>query len=157
VALGAPCPQTPGGHATHHAAIVTLGPGPVYPIVGLTTAPSAARGVLDLRQDGKRRPDGFWENKVLFAVSPRYTDAFTVESRQIDGRNPVEWIVENGRVVPKLDLPGESGWHYYPTSALLRGPGCYALRIEGSAFSSLVAFKVVDAGAFSTLGSGQHG
>lgn len=141
---GTPCPRTPGGHATHHAEIITLGSGPVYPIMGFAAAPPAARGVLDLQQDGKRRSDGFWENKVLFAVSPRYTDAFTVEGRQIDGHNPLDWAIENGHAVPKLDLPGAPGWHYYPTSALLRGPGCYAVRLQGPSLSKELVFKVVN-------------
>src|SRR3981081_2459611 len=118
VSPGAHCPRTPGGHATRTTGI-TLGPGPVYPVMGFAVAPPARGGVIDYQQDGKPQPNGLWANKVLFAVSPRYGDAFTVQGNQIDCPNPVAWLIENGQVVRKLELPGRLGWHYYATSALL--------------------------------------
>jgi hypothetical protein len=124
----------------------------VYPILGFAIAPPAAGGVIDYRGAG-RQPDGVWENKVLFYVSPRYTGAFTVLGKQIDGPNPVDWLIENSHRVLKLDLP--EGGQWYPTSALLRGAGCYVLRIDGSSFSSLIVFKVVSDRTFRALTRGR--
>jgi hypothetical protein len=129
----------------------------VYPILGFVIAPPAAGGVIDYQGAGRIQPHGLWENKVLLAVSPGYIGAFTVQARQIDGPNPVSWVIENSQVVPKLDLPGGVGWHYYPTSALLKGAGCYALRIEGSSFSQLIIFKAVPDRGFRELTRRRHG
>jgi hypothetical protein len=84
-------------------------------------------------------------------VSPSYTGTFTVEGRQIDGAGPIDWLIENGRFVRKLELPEGFGWHWYPTEGLLKGAGCYALRIDGSSFSSLIVFKAVSNRTFRTL------
>jgi hypothetical protein len=124
--------------------------------MGFAVAPPARGGVIDYQQNRKPQPNGLWANKVLFAVSPRYADAFTVQGKQIDGPNPVEWLIENGQVVRKLELPGGLGWHYYATSALLRVPGCYALRLEGPSFSSLIVFKAVDDRTFRKLTRRHH-
>jgi hypothetical protein len=123
----------------------------VYPILGFVVAPPAAGGVIDYQGDGRPQPNGFWEYKVLWAVSRSYTGAFTVQAKQIDGPNQVKWIIENSQVVPKLDLPGGFGWHYYATSALLTGAGCYALRVEGSSFSRFIIFKAVATRTFREL------
>lgn len=91
---GASCPRTPGGHATHHEQI-TLGHGPVYPILGSTVEPPAAGGVIDFQAEGNAgRHYGLWGNKVLFAVSPNYTRPFTVQGKQIDGVGPIDWLIE---------------------------------------------------------------
>ncbi len=149
----APCPRTRGGHATHHATIITLGDGPVYPILGLAAAPPAATGVLDYQAEGSggRHAGGFWGSKALFFVKPT-TGAVTVQGKQIDGPNPIDWLVpdsENGERVSKLELPGGGQW--YPTEALLKSPGCYALRIEGASFSRLIVFRAVGDRAFRML------
>jgi hypothetical protein len=142
---GAPCPRTPGGHATH-TTIITLDHGPVYPILGFAIAPPAAGGVVDYQGEGRsgRHPDG-WGNKVLFFVVPM-TGTFSVQGRQVDGPRSIDWLIENGQLVGKLELP--EGGHWYATEALLKGAGCYALRIEGSSFSSLIVFKAVSDRAF---------
>jgi hypothetical protein len=151
---GAPCPRTPGGHATHHAEIVTLGDGPVYPILGFAVAPPAVGGVIDFQGEGSggRHPGGFWGSKVLFFVSPSYAGKITVEGKQLDGANPIDWLLENGQGgerVSKLELPAGGQW--YPTEALLKGAGCYALRIQGSSFSRLIVFNAVTDRTFRVL------
>jgi hypothetical protein len=152
LASGAPCPRTPGGHATQ-TPIITLGHGPVYPIMGFPVTPPGAGGVVDYQGEGNggRHRGGFWGTKVLIAVSPSYTGAFTVQGKQIDGPSPLDWLIENSQQVPKLSLPEGTGWRYYPTEALLQGAGCYALRIEGTSFSRLVVFKAVDDRTFRRL------
>ena len=151
---GARCPRTPGGHATHHAEIITLGDGPVYSILGFTIAPPAADGVIDYQGEGKPRTDGLWGDKILFARDPSYTGAFTVLGKQIDGPNSVEWLIENSHLVPKLEVP--EGGQWFATEALFKSAGCYALRIDGSSFSGLIVFKTVDARTFRALIRGHH-
>ena len=154
---GAPCPRTPGAHATHTSNI-TLGDGPVYPIMGFAVAPPGAGGVIDYQGEGSggRHPGGFWGNKVLFAVPhPEVGGAITIQGKQIDGFNPVDWLIENGQIVRKLELPGGGQW--YPTEALLRGSGCYALRMEGPGFARLVVFEAVDGHQYRKLTSRTHG
>jgi hypothetical protein len=155
---GATCPRTPGGHATHHEEIITLGHGPAYPIFGFAVAPPAAGGVVDYQREGngRRHAGGLWGDKVLFAVSPSYTGTFTVEGTQIDGTGQIDWLIENGRLVRKLELPEGFGWHWYPTEALLRGAGCYALRIDGASFSDLIVFEAVSDRTFRALTRGRR-
>ncbi len=151
LAPGARCTRTPGGHATH-TTIITLGHGPVYPIMGFSVAPPAAGGVIDYEGEGpaERHPGGLWGNKVLFAVpTPPYAGAITVEGKQIDGPRRVDWLIENDHVVRKLELP--EGGHWYATEALLKGAGCYALRIDGSSFSRIIVFRAVNSRTFRQL------
>ena len=113
--------------------------------MGFFVAPPAAGGVIDYEGEGKGglHPGDLWENKVLFAVlDPNSVGAVTVEGRQIDGPNQIAWLIENDKVVRKLELP--EGGHWYATEALLKGAGCYALRIDGSSFSRIIVFKAVD-------------
>lgn len=122
-------------------------------------APPAAAGVVDYQGEGSggRHPGGFWGTKVLFFVSPSYTRNFTVEGTQIDGPNPIGWLLENGERgerVSKLELPGPGQW--YPTETLLKGPGCYALRIDGASFSDLIVFEAVSDRTFRALTRGRR-
>jgi len=148
---GAACPRTPGHHATGHEQVVTLGSGPVYVIPGFSTAPPAAAGVVDYDAGGRgdRRRGGFWENKMLFFRSPSYVGPITIEGRQLDGRHPVDWLIENGVRVRSLSFPEQGEW--FPTSALLQAAGCYALRLDGRSFSDVVVFRAVGDATFRRL------
>ena len=126
--------------------------------MGFSVAPPAASGVVDYQGEGNggRHAGGFWGTKVLFAVPhPDGSGAITVEGKQIDGPNPIDWLVENNQPVGKLELPAGGQW--YPTEALLKGAGCYALRIEGPRFSRLVVFKAVDDREYRQLTRRNHG
>src|SRR5438132_609461 len=63
------CPRTSGGLRAKGVAIA-LGHGPVYPVLGMSTAPPSPGGVAGLR--GEYHVLGWYLHKTLWAISPRY-------------------------------------------------------------------------------------
>ena len=117
-----------------------LGRGPVYPV-------GYPDGVLFV----ERTEDGDWPGtKVLWFVHERYRGPVLLRGRRIDARDTVrfgqgprpaaEFRIARGESVSwEGQQPGSRG---KPSSVRVRGPGCYAVHIDGTTFSRVVVFSV---------------
>jgi hypothetical protein len=129
------CPRSKTGRRAPGVAH-TLGDGPAFPVL---TSPS---GVANL--DPVTRRHGWYLHKTLWAVSPRYRGPLLIRGGRIDSRGDVRFSVRF-ELRPMLRLPGDwpgtTDWRYVPNATALRGPGCYALQIDGLDFSRDVVFE----------------
>jgi hypothetical protein len=141
VGPGDPCPRTPGGRAAPRVAI-TLGNGPIYPVLGFSAAPPAPAGVVHL--DPRTRERGFYRHKTLWAISARYRGPVLVRGRRIDGPGVLHfWPVRPYRRELRFPADPAGRWRYAPTTTLLAGPGCFAFQIDGLGFSRVIVFRAV--------------
>jgi hypothetical protein len=113
------------------------GDGPVF--VGLGTA-GVVRYTVDAREH-----EGWYYNKTLWAISPRYQGEVTISGEQLDGPEELRFNPAAGFPGEKLSqLEFESSdaaeWRYGPSDTLIRADGCYAFRIEGEGFVEWVTF-----------------
>jgi hypothetical protein len=107
-------------------------------------APPHPRGLVTLA--GDYRLAGWYWHKTLWVVAARYGGPVLVRGRRIDRRGRVRFAGGDG-VFSWLRFPGARFLarerRYAPASTLLRGPGCYALQIDGLSFSRVVVFRAV--------------
>jgi hypothetical protein len=113
------------------------GRGPVF--VGLGTG-GTVRYTEDTRQD-----DGWYYNKTLWAISPRYGGPVEISGHQVGGPNILLFNAASGfpgKRLAKLRFPSrdERGWRFGPSFTLIRAPGCYAFEIRGEGFADSVTF-----------------
>jgi hypothetical protein len=148
---GTPCPRTRGGKAAPDTGI-TLGPGPVYPVLGMAAAPPSPDGVVDVRDDDVRAGREF--HKTLLAVAPKQRGRVLVRGTKLGGAKimfylgpPLTGKSTRLKTQPELRLPGVKGrqrkWRYQPLDSVLTGPGCYLLQFDTAKNSRLVAFEVI--------------
>jgi hypothetical protein len=125
-------PSSTGRRAPY--AGVTLGAGPAFPVL------SGTDGIARLRDDLVKR--GWYLHKTLWAISPRYRGPLVVRGARIDAKGSVLFDTPLRRILRWPGLYAEqSGWRYTPSTTALRGPGCYALQIDGTTFSRVVVFE----------------
>lgn len=149
---GSDCPRGDGSPASRRSSEfgsgLSLGPGPVYPIVTIeppyeSEPPGVVRaGILRYSRSAE---SGWHTTSVLWISSPRYGGAALVRGRRIDGPQRVAF---DGGSHPAGELrlwdfernePGS--WRRRSSQLRLRGPGCYALQIDGRHFSKVVTFE----------------
>jgi hypothetical protein len=152
LAPGEPCPVSPidesvdwestgifGGSGT--------GPGPVYPGLG------SSEGTLTLTPEDFRR--GWYGEKVFWYVAPSYPGRALIRGERIDGPTRLKF---SGSFLPRIPRemrlapgggttwsgrpPGSRG---FPSGVYMRGPGCYAVQIDGTRFSRTVVFSATGA------------
>jgi hypothetical protein len=121
-----------------------IGRGPVYPATG----PTAQLTVQTDTQHG-----GPWlTTKLFWYVRPRYRGPVLIRGRQLDGTHPLGF---NGGTLPRWELRihiGETvdwtGRPSYgrgvPSNIRALVPGCYGVQIDGTRFSRVVVFRVID-------------
>jgi hypothetical protein len=124
-----------------------LGEGPVYPI--LATGPedrsreTARTGIV--RYTGGRSEGGWYYLKVLWIEGPRYRGPALIRGRQLDGSRLIRFgsgpqaSAELRLWDPSAGYP--KGWLNRPTYMRLRGPGCYALQVDGKNFSRAIVLE----------------
>jgi hypothetical protein len=141
---GNECPRTPGGRRAPNVA-TTLGDGPAYPVLGMSAPPPGPGGVVGLRDDV--RHGGWYWHKTLWAIDRRYRGPLLIRGQRIDRPGQLRFgigDVEVGdyHVLPELTVPAERRmrWRYIVSSALVRGPGCYGLQVDGMSFSDVIVF-----------------
>jgi hypothetical protein len=119
-----------------------IGPGPVYPGLGGTSAINAMKDT----QYGS-----LWQGqKVFWYVAPTYRGRVLIRGKRLDGPG---WLGFNGTRTPKDELRIEPydtvSWSGQPAHS--RGipsavraltSGCYAAQIDGTTFSRIVVFTV---------------
>lgn len=82
------CPRTSGG-VRAKAVAIALGHGPVYPVLGMSTAPPRPGGIAALRSDF--HVFGWYLHKTLWAISPRYLGPVLIRGERIDRRGLVRF------------------------------------------------------------------
>lgn len=120
-----------------------LGTGPIYP-VGFGTD-----GTAQISEQG--RVGDSYPIKVLWLSTPSYRGIGLVHGEQIDRLGQLRFSGRDQEQVGALRLtldswvfggtaPGSRQWNSY---TWVRGPGCYAFRVEGETFSETIVFKVL--------------
>ncbi|WP_169814031.1 hypothetical protein, partial [Actinomadura kijaniata] len=138
VAAGAACPTTaPRPWSGPGVAAAVLGDGPVYPV-----ADYFGKGtVLELRARD-RRSDGSYVKKVRW-IGAGYRGPVLVRAARIDG---------GGTAASRFAYTGEErdgGYHAelpspasdLPGTTTVGGPGCYAVQVDGTTFTTVVVFR----------------
>ncbi|MGK5557500.1 hypothetical protein ACSNOI_38425 [Actinomadura kijaniata] len=138
VAAGAACPTTaPRPWSGPGVAEAVLGDGPVYPVADYFGEGT----VLELRAQD-RRPDGSYVKKVRW-IGAGYRGPVLVRAARIDGR---------GAATSRFAYTGEErdgGYHAelpsatsdLPGTTTVTGPGCYAVQVDGTTFTTVVVFR----------------
>lgn len=144
------CPRTAGGRKAKGVAIA-LGDGPAYPVLGMTVAPPAALGVVNLDDDVRR--GSLYLHKTLWAISPLARGEITVRATSLsssaavgffNGPDPNTATALRAAVQPALRLPRSSGrWAYTVTSTVLPGPGCYVFDLSGPHVKQRIVFRTI--------------
>ncbi len=138
LSAGDKCPRTSGGRQAPKVAI-TLGDGPVYPVLGMSEPPPRPGGVATLSDDIRR--GGWYWHKTLWGIDEGYVGPVLIRGARIDRpgllRFGIDWKVRRA-----LEMPAEQEpqWRYGPSTTLLRGPGCYAFQVDGTNFSEVIVF-----------------
>ena len=142
VATTAPCPRTKAGRADPVTGY-TLAAGPVYLVLGFSFPPPDPRGVVNLK--GNKVRWGWHWAKTLWAFNHRYRGPVLIRGRRLDGHWPIEFLVLPHRY-PELRVParGSRKWVYLPSGSGYRATGCYGFQVDGTSFSRVVVFRVVD-------------
>jgi hypothetical protein len=122
-----------------------IGPGPVYPGLG------GSAGQVTVMQDTQY--GGPWlGGKLFWYVAPSYRGPVLIRGRQLDGTHIMRF---NGRKLPPPELRIHSydsvGWDGQPVGSrgvassirVLTG-GCYGVQLDGTRFSRVVVFRVID-------------
>jgi hypothetical protein len=143
IAPGKPCPvsarreRLPGG----------LGPGfgggPAWPVGIDNEGRPVLRYQDPILPQSSFYGTGWFGNKVLWLVDPKYRGPVLIRGRQLDGPNPVRF--EEGGRKPPLELriaasqgrpPGGR-----PSYTRVRAPGCYGYQVDGTNFSRVIVFE----------------
>lgn len=145
----APSPPPDGGCPTSPGAIVSehfgpgLGPGPVYPAVGLV-GPLSLAGL----SPGEA---GLFPLKILWVAAPQYQGPALVRAQRLDGPGVARFAdgSDGDGAAPQpemrlLDsaLSPTDGWRQWPSYTFVGGPGCYAYQVDGNDFSYTVVILV---------------
>ncbi len=138
ISADAVCPRSSSELAVPRVSY-PLGPGPVYPGIG------SADGVASLKDDLVRR--GWYLHKTLWAISPRYRGPVLIRGARIDGAGVLRFNFRLTREFKLHKLPSKarSRWRYVPSHTALRGPGCFALQVDGSSFNRTIVFQATGA------------
>jgi hypothetical protein len=150
LAQGAPCPVSGVNRAVDWKPVNIfggsgIGPGPVFPGLGSTS------GHVNVSPDTQY--GGPWlGGKLFWYVLPSYRGPVLLRGRQLDGRHVMGFT---GRRTPLRELrihatdsvgwsgrpPGSRG---IPSGVRVLVPGCYGVQMDGTRFSRVVVFEVID-------------
>ena len=140
------CPRTLGGRADPVTGI-TLGRGPVYPVLGFEEPPPRPLGIVYLVSHGggtlKIRDWYFY--KTLWTVDPKYIGPVLIRGGRIDRSGALRFATTGEQIRTELTMPGfdsSGSWRRATAYTLFPGPGCYAFQLDGTTFSKIVVFKV---------------
>lgn len=137
---------TPGGacpasslHTINAGVGSGLGNGPVYLSFG-------ERDVFMFAPASNFSSDEWGGDKVIWATRPEYQGYVLARGQQLDGADRVGF--GRGDVPsdeyffrPESDPNFNDGWVYDTNYLRFRAPGCYAIQIDGTNFSSVVVFQ----------------
>jgi hypothetical protein len=144
IASGARCPISHGALASSLARglarMPVAGAGPVY-LMSVGDDPAGSVGV------GQADSQGWRGQKAPWLASPAYRGPILIRGARIDGRGELRFARGTGEHLRKLyERRGQNvqpnGWRVWPGLLLARSPGCYALQIDGTAFSRVIVIRV---------------
>ncbi|MDP9343243.1 MAG: hypothetical protein M3Q23_14360 [Actinomycetota bacterium] len=157
IAPGAPCPITtqfglpPNRVVPRQDWIHYAGAGPVYVSGYVDHGMAHWKGDIPVTRG--------WHPTTFLWLSARAAGPILVSGTQIDGPNGIRFggiqgvegaspALTQARLSPNRNNqeylnPGlrPSGWHLYAATTFFRAPGCYALQMDGLAFSEVVVFR----------------
>jgi len=91
--------------------------------------------------------DGWYSSKTLVVIAPSYAGPLLVRGTQLDGNGSVGFgeaplighlVIPPGPTVNMLD----DGSRTAPGGTFVKGPGCFALQLDGLTFSFVIVFEV---------------
>jgi hypothetical protein len=91
--------------------------------------------------------DGWYGTKTLWVIAPEYMGPVLIRGAQLDGNGPVGFG-ENPLIGHLVIPPGPTvnmlpdGSRTAPGGTYVKGPGCYALQVDGLDFSYVIVFDV---------------
>jgi hypothetical protein len=146
IADGAACPASHGvlasklGHGL--ARMPVAGSGPVY-LMSVAGEPAGSVTLEGSRVDRQ----GWRGQKAPWIATPHYRGPILIRGTRIDAAGPLRFAREEGEHARALyQRVGQgvqpNGWRVWPGSLLVRSPGCYALQVDGTSFSSVIAIRV---------------
>ncbi|MFG2004893.1 hypothetical protein ACGFNU_37680 [Spirillospora sp. NPDC048911] len=118
-------------------ATAVLGDGPVYPVADYFTNGT----VLALRAQD-RQPDGSYVKKVRW-IAAGYRGPVLVRAARIDAegtassRFSYRGTQRDGGHYAVLDSPTSD----LPGTTTVSGPGCYAIQVDGTSFTTTIVFR----------------
>lgn len=153
VAIGQPCPATPGRSFTEGYG-PGLGSGPVFLLL---SGPSDGTLLAQALRGIGGRTIGWSSQQVRWVVHPLYHGPVLVRGARIDSAgalqfnggldqpmDPSQLIVAPG--LTHLRLVGDSSygapWIAWNTYLRVREAGCYAVQVDGLSFSEMIVFRV---------------
>jgi hypothetical protein len=142
VAAGAACPVS--------RARVLRGLGPVF-----GTGPVSITHVDPWRvqfpapQTSLAAGSGWGIDKTPFVLGKRSSGPFAVRGGRIDGAGALGFSGPRGkRPFEAIQYPGDrqrgrtAGYRSWPVGVWMTAPGCYALQVDGAAFTRVIVFRV---------------
>ena len=139
---GETCPASRGKTVAPHIA-EAFGDGPVYPVLG-------AQGVAEISLAGAPKEGDWYLLKTLWVAPPDYNGPVLIRGKQLDGEGELRFGAGMNPAVslelntPRSGLPAvrNNTWREWPNYTRLRSSGCYAYRVDGLRFRSVVVVKV---------------
>jgi hypothetical protein len=128
---------------------VALGNGPVRPLVARTGG-DLKQGVVPFSRS--QGTTGWWVEKIDWFSLPSYRGPILIRGRRLDRAGEIAFGGEPPAGEPELvdpQLPpgpsanGTDGWREWPGGNLIPALGCYGFQIDGTNFSTVIAFKAV--------------
>ncbi|HUE75611.1 MAG TPA: hypothetical protein VMP10_02185 [Chloroflexota bacterium] len=123
--------------------------GPIYPTFGSF---DDGDGIVRFERLGAPHGDGWFWMKVPWASHADYRGPALIRGRQLDGQHDLRFASDRHEAAPALRFPVApstlgtnlpEGWRFQPSMIGVRGPGCYALQVDGINFTRLLVFEVV--------------
>lgn len=125
--------------------VALVAPGPVRPL--LAGQGSVQDGTAFLNQDTRR---GWSSVKLLWFSAASYSGPVLVRGRRLDRPGPLELRGGNaGGGAALMAAAGPAlntfdGVREWPSSAQVKGPGCYGFQVDGDRFSYTLVLRLVN-------------
>ena len=90
---------------------------------------------------------GWRGQKAPWVAAPRYRGPILIRGARIDAPGEIRFARDDGEHLRSLyQRRGQgvqpNGWRVWPGAVLVRTPGCYALQVDGTSFSSVIVIRV---------------
>jgi hypothetical protein len=146
IASGARCPASAGvlasklGHGL--ARMPVAGAGPAY-FMSVGGDPAGSVSIEDSRPDRL----GWRGQKAPWIAAPRYRGPILIRGARIDAPGEIRFgRGEDVHLRALYQRRGQgvqpNGWRVWGATLWVRTPGCYALQVDGAAFSSVIVVRV---------------
>lgn len=98
-------------------------------------------------EDSPVDPQGWRGQKAPWIAAPRYRGPILIRGARIDAPGEIRFARDHGEHARALyQRRGQgvqpNGWRGWPGALLVRTPGCYALQVDGTSFSTVIVIRV---------------